>query len=158
VVSFTDEGEREFTWPTTKFLLARPPEAPCDIVLVRGVEPNMRWRRYCTEILDVAKRCNARLAIVLGALLADTPHTRPIPVSGTASEKDLAEALNLERSRYEGPTGVVGVLQDALSRGGLDTVSFWAAVPHYVAQPPCPKATVALLQRVEDVLDASIPP
>lgn len=157
IVSFDAEGERQFAWPETRFLVARPPKAPCDIVLVRGVEPNMHWNRYCAEIADVARAVGARLTLVLGALLADTPHTRPIPVTGSASDSRLAESLSLELSRYEGPTGVVGVLQDTLRRGDFSTVSFWAAVPHYVAQPPCPKATVALLRKVEDVLEAPIP-
>jgi predicted ATP-grasp superfamily ATP-dependent carboligase len=95
--------------------------------------------------------------VTLGALLADSPHTRPVPVSGTSSDPGLASRLGLEHSRYEGPTGIVGVLQDACEKAGLPAVSFWAAVPHYVAQPPCPKATIALLRRVEDLLDVAVP-
>lgn len=156
LVNRDTEGRRHLTWPTTKVLIARPPEAPRDLILVRGIEPNMHWRDFCTEVFQIADRLGARLAVLLGALLADTPHTRPIPVTGSASDTDLAEALNLELSRYEGPTGVLGILQDTFTREHLATVSFWAAVPHYVAQPPCPKATLALLQQVEEVLEAPV--
>jgi len=157
VVRRLDSGERDISWPTTRLLLARPPDAPRDLVLVRGIEPNMHWRAFCDEIVHVADSLGVRMAVLLGALLADSPHTRPIPVTGNASDADMAAALNLELSRYEGPTGVVGVLQDAFEAGGMGTVSFWAAVPHYVAQSPCPKATLALLRQVEDLLNTSIP-
>jgi len=128
-----------------------------DLVLVRGLEPNMRWRGFCQELLAIAVELGVELVVTLGALLADSPHTRPVPVSGTSSDPELAARLGLEPSRYEGPTGIVGVFQDICERAGLPAVSFWAAVPHYVAQPPCPKATVALLHRVEDLLDSPVP-
>ena len=117
----------------------------------------MRWRQFCAELLAAADELGAELVVTLGALLADTPHTRPIPVSGTATEPDLADRLKLEQSTYEGPTGIVGVFQDACVRADMPAVSFWAAVPHYVAQPPCPKATLALLGQLEDLLEISIP-
>jgi predicted ATP-grasp superfamily ATP-dependent carboligase len=126
-------------------------------VLVRGLEPNMRWRGFCEELLEVAGQLRVELVVTLGALLADSPHTRPVPVSGTASDREAMEALGLERSRYEGPTGIVGVFQDVCTSAGLPAVSFWAAVPHYVASPPCPKATLALLRRIEDLLDLPVP-
>jgi hypothetical protein len=128
-----------------------------DVVLVRGLEPNMRWRGFCEELLAVAAQLEVELVVTLGALLADSPHTRPVPVSGTASDREAMEALGLERSRYEGPTGIVGVFQDVCTSAGLPAVSFWAAVPHYVASPPCPKATLALLRRIEDLLDLPVP-
>jgi len=124
---------------------------------VRGIEPNMRWRQFCAELLAASEELGAELVVTVGALLADTPHTRPIPVSGTATEPEIADRMKLEQSHYEGPTGIVGVFQDACTQAGLPAVSFWAAVPHYVAQPPCPKATLALLRRVEDMLDITVP-
>ncbi len=156
-VSLEDGLTRRITWPTTRLSVCRLAGSDRDLVLVRGVEPNMRWRGFCVEIIALAKDLDVAEVVTLGALLADSPHTRPVPVSGTSSDPDLATRLGLEHSRYEGPTGIVGVLQEACVRAGLPAVSFWAAIPHYVAHPPCPKATVALLRRVEDLLDISIP-
>ena len=155
-VSLVDGVTRRITWPTTRFSVARLP-GDRDVVLVRGLEPNMRWRGFCDELLTICVELGAEEVVTLGALLADSPHTRPVPVSGTASDPATSAHLGLERSRYEGPTGIVGVLQDHCSRAGLPAVSFWAAVPHYVAAPPCPKATLALLRRIEDLLDLSVP-
>jgi predicted ATP-grasp superfamily ATP-dependent carboligase len=152
-----ENGTREITWPTTRVLLAHPPAAERDVVLLHGIEPNMRWRAFTAELLGWCRDLKVEMVVTLGALLADSPHTRPIPVSGTSSDPDLAEELHLERSRYEGPTGITGIMQDACRKAGLPAVSIWAAVPHYVSQPPCPKATLALLRKVEDVLDLSIP-
>jgi proteasome assembly chaperone (PAC2) family protein len=157
MVSLEDGLTRKITWPTSRFYAVRVPSAGRDLVLVRGVEPNMRWRGFCDEIMRMAAELGVTEVVTLGALLADSPHTRPVPVSGTSSDPALAERLGLEPSRYEGPTGIVGVLQEACSSAGLAAVSFWAAVPHYVAAPPCPKATIALLHRVEDLLDVTIP-
>ena len=117
----------------------------------------MRWRQFCAELLAACDDLGGELVITLGALLADTPHTRPIPVTGTATEPDLVDRLKLEQSTYEGPTGIVGVFQDACVRLDIPAVSYWAAVPHYVAQPPCPKATLALLGQLEELLEARIP-
>ncbi len=117
----------------------------------------MRWRGFCEELIEGAHALEIDLVATLGALLADTPHTRPVPVSGTASDAATAAQMNVESSRYEGPTGIVGVFGEACQSAGLPAVSFWAAVPHYVAQPPCPKATLALLRRVEDLLDIEVP-
>ncbi len=154
-VSFVDGLTRVIQWPTTR--LSRATVSGREIVLVRGLEPNMRWSGFCQELLALAGELGVGSVVMLGALLADTPHTRPVPVSGTVSDPDTGEAIGLERSRYEGPTGIVGVFQEAAGREGLPAVSFWAAVPHYVAQPPCPKATLALLRRVEDLLDVTVP-
>ena len=156
-VALEDGTTRRITWPTTRFSVCRLAGAGRDLVLVRGVEPNMRWRGFCAEVLRTATGLGVVEAVTLGALLADSPHTRPVPVSGTSSDPGLSAQLGLEHSRYEGPTGIVGVLQDACERSGLPSVSFWAAVPHYVSQPPCPKATIALLRRVEDLLDVPVP-
>jgi predicted ATP-grasp superfamily ATP-dependent carboligase len=117
----------------------------------------MRWRTFCAELLAIADKLNVQTVVILGALLADTPHTRPVPVSGAAYSPDSAKAFGLEETRYEGPTGIAGVFQDACVQAGIPAVTFWAAVPHYVSQPPSPKATVALLRRVEDVLDIEVP-
>ncbi|HET9861219.1 MAG TPA: PAC2 family protein [Nocardioidaceae bacterium] len=157
VVGTNDSGMRRITWPSTQISVARPPGASRDVVLLRGIEPNMRWRQFCAELLAASDELGTELVVTLGALLADTPHTRPIPVTGTATEPDLADRLKLEQSNYEGPTGIVGVFQDACTQMDVPAVSYWAAVPHYVAQPPCPKATLALLGQLEDLLEISIP-
>lgn len=151
-----EDGIRRITWPSTQVHLVRPPGSHRDVLLLRGIEPNMRWRQFCGEILEAAEVWGVTLVVTLGALLAETPHTRPIPVSGTATELDLHDRLKLEAPTYEGPTGIVGVLQDACTQVDLPAVSFWAAVPHYLPQPPCPKATLALLEQVEDVLELSV--
>ncbi|RVW08816.1 PAC2 family protein [Prescottella agglutinans] len=152
-----DGVTREIVWPTTQLSVCSPPGSDRDVLLLRGIEPNMRWRSYCNELLEFVEELGVHTVVILGALLADTPHSRPVPVTGTAYSTEAAERFNLEKSRYEGPTGIAGVLQDACVKAGVPAVSFWAAVPHYVSQPPNPKATVALLQRVEDVLDVEVP-
>lgn len=157
VVSLVDGVTRRITWPTTRVSICRLPDSERDVVLLHGLEPNMRWRGFCDELVAIAEQLGVELVVTLGALLADSPHTRPVPVSGTASDRATMEALGLERSRYEGPTGIVGVFQDRCAQAGLAAISFWAAVPHYVASPPCPKATLALLRRVEDLLDLPVP-
>jgi predicted ATP-grasp superfamily ATP-dependent carboligase len=124
---------------------------------MHGIEPNMRWGRFCDELIEHIERLGVTTVITLGALLADTPHTRPVPVTGTAYDAASAARFGLERSRYEGPTGIVGVLQDVCVQAGVPAISIWAAVPHYVSQPPSPKATLALLHRVEEVLDMEVP-
>jgi predicted ATP-grasp superfamily ATP-dependent carboligase len=117
----------------------------------------MRWRGFCAELIDLCRELDVHTVVALGALLADTPHTRPTPVTGSAYDRESAERWGLDTSRYEGPTGILGVFQDACVQAGLPAISFWAAVPHYVSQPPSPRATVALLQRVEEVLELSVP-
>ncbi|MGH3328192.1 MAG: PAC2 family protein [Streptomycetales bacterium] len=157
LVTLDEATTRNITWPTTRLSLARPQGHERDLVVVRGIEPNIRWRSFCAELLGVAHELGIELVVTLGALLADAPHTRPVPVTGTTSDEGVARSLNLRESRYEGATGIVGVLQDACGRAGLPAVSVWAAVPHYVAQAPCPKATLALLRQIEEILDVSIP-
>jgi proteasome assembly chaperone (PAC2) family protein len=156
-VGVDENGFRKLTWPSTHVAVASPPDLDRDIILIRGIEPNMRWRQFTAELLAAVDELGGQLVVTLGALLADTPHTRPIPVSGTATEPELVDRLNLEQSTYEGPTGIVGVVQDACVKLDVPGVSYWAAVPHYVAQPPCPKATLALLGQVEELLEVSIP-
>ncbi len=156
-VSLVEGVSRRIEWPTTRVSVARPPGSDRDVVLIRGIEPNMRWRGFCAELVELCQELEVQTVVALGALLADTPHTRPTPVSGSAYDQDSARAYGLETSRYEGPTGILGVFQDACVQEGLPAVSFWAAVPHYVSQPPSPRATVALLQRVEEVLELPVP-
>ncbi|MCA1007840.1 PAC2 family protein [Rhodococcus hoagii] len=157
IIRQVDGVTREIVWPTTQLSLCTPPGSDRDVLLLRGIEPNMRWRSYCDELLEFVEELGVHTVVILGALLADTPHSRPVPVTGTAHSIEAAEQFSLEKSRYEGPTGIAGVLQDACVKAGVPAVSFWAAVPHYVSQPPNPKATVALLQRVEEVLDIEVP-
>ena len=157
MVTLIDGETRRIQWPTTRFSLCRLDELQRDVVLVRGLEPNMRWRGFCDEIVGIAMELGVETFVTLGALLADSPHTRAVPVTGTASDAATATRLGLDRSRYEGPTGIVGVLHDHCVRAGMTSVSFWAAVPHYVAQPPSPKATLALLHRLENLLGAAVP-
>ncbi|MEU3249199.1 MULTISPECIES: PAC2 family protein [unclassified Streptomyces] len=153
-----DGGVRKITWPTTRLSVVRVGgEKPRDLVLVRGIEPSMRWRSFCNELLGFAHELGVELVVILGALLGDTPHTRPVPVSGVTSDSDLARTMDLEETKYEGPTGIVGILQEACTHAGVPAVSLWAAVPHYVSQPPNPKATLALLNRLEDLIDLRIP-
>ncbi|GII66011.1 hypothetical protein Skr01_60960 [Sphaerisporangium krabiense] len=157
VVELGDGVARSIVWPTTRLLVARPPGSERDVVLLRGIEPNMRWRTFCSEIVGISLELGVETAVLLGALLNDSPHTRPVPIVGSVSDPGLARALNLELTRYEGPTGIVGVLQHSLGAAGTKTISLWASVPHYVAQPPNPKATLALLSRMEEILEIPMP-
>lgn len=157
MISTDETGVRSLTWPATRLFIARLPLHPRDVILLQGIEPNMKWQQFVREILALAAELDVRMVVTLGALLSDTPHTRPVPVTGATSDVALQASLGLEQSTYEGPTGIVGVLQEACARFGIPAVSLWAAVPHYVAQPPCPKATLALVRRVEDILDVPVP-
>jgi predicted ATP-grasp superfamily ATP-dependent carboligase len=152
-----EEGvTRRLDWPATVFYHGRPPGIDHDVVLLLGIEPNLRWRTFTDIVVDFAKELGTELVVTLGALLADVPHTRPCPVTGTASDEQLVERLGLSASRYEGPTGVVGVLHDACRRVDLPSVSLWAAVPHYVSLTPSPRAALALCERLGDLLGTSI--
>lgn len=157
VIRQVDGVTRELAWPAMRISHCRPPSSDRDVVLMYGVEPNMRWRTFCDELLAIIDKLNVDTVVILGALLADTPHTRPVPVTGAAYSSESARLFGLEETRYEGPTGIAGVFQYACVAAGIPAVTFWAAVPHYVSQPPNPKATVALLHRVEDVLDIEVP-
>lgn len=147
---------REIIWPNTIVYAVSTPHLRNDFLIVKGIEPSMRWRRFADELLDLADDYEVQLLITMGALLADAPHSRPISVTGSGSHPDVAERLGVEISRYEGPTGIVGILQDAANRRELDAVSLWAAVPHYVSTPPSPKASLALVNALEDFLEISI--
>lgn len=148
---------RSLTWPGVQILGVRNLDGDRDFVLVRGVEPSMRWRTFASEILDLAEDLEVELVVTLGSMLADTPHTRAIPVSGTGAHPDIATRLGVEVSRYEGPTGILAVIQDGCVRRGIDAVALWAAVPHYANATPSPKATLALVNGLEDFLEISLP-
>ena len=145
-VKLDADRNRSIVWPTVGVWGASLPGT--DVLLVLGPEPALRWRSFCEQITGIAARMGAPTAFTMGALLADVPHTRRTQIIGTATDSDLVERFDLERSRYEGPTGIVGVLHDALTRSGLPTASLWAAVPGYASQFPSPRATFALLDRV----------
>ncbi|NCT89848.1 PAC2 family protein [Cellulomonas sp. APG4] len=156
-VAVGEDGVRTITWPSTSIAVADRPVDEERVVLVHGIEPSMRWRRYCAELLDAAERLGVRTVVTVGALLADVPHTRPIPVTATAEDPAVQATLRLDASTYEGPTGIVGVLGHEAARRGMRALSVWGAVPHYVAHPPSPKATLALLQRLEELLGEPVP-
>ena len=152
-----DEGlTRRIEWPENAFYHASMPGADRDAVLLLGVEPNFRWRAFSEVIVELARDLEVSLVVTLGALLADVPHTRPAPVTGSASDPSLVEQLGLQQSRYEGPTGIVGVLHDTCRQAGLASASLWAAVPHYVSLAPSPRAARALVERLGTLLDVEI--
>jgi proteasome assembly chaperone (PAC2) family protein len=157
MVGTDDDGKRRVTWPTTRLLWAHVPGIDRDVVLVDGIEPSMRWRSYTIELLELAEQLGVTTLVTVGALLADVPHTRPIPVTTTSDDPTMLSRLSAEQSRYEGPTGIVGVLSDAAAQAEVPAVSLWAAVPHYAGAGPSPKATLALVRRVEELLDVTIP-
>jgi proteasome assembly chaperone (PAC2) family protein len=147
---------RRIDWPETVFFHARPEGLGRDAVLLLGAEPNLRWRTFAGLIVEFAHELGVELVVTLGALLADVPHTRPAPVTGSATDPEVIERLGLQASRYEGPTGIVGVLHDACKRAGIASASLWAAVPHYVSLAPSPKAAAALCERLGTLLGAEI--
>lgn len=150
-----EDDSREVVWPTTELKTAQLPDGR-DLVLISGLEPNLRWRQFSALLTSALKSASADRIFMLGALLADTPHTRPIPVSVSTNDPELAAEYGLTQSTYEGPTGIVGVLGDALTRSAMEVMTLWAAIPHYVSHPPCPKATLALLSQLEELLDTPL--
>jgi proteasome assembly chaperone (PAC2) family protein len=151
------EGEaRHIDWPANALLAVPVPTAERDLVLLSGVEPNIRWRTFAESVVGAAQRMGVEMVVSLGALMADVAHTRPVPITGLASDPDLVERLGMSRSSYEGPTGIVGVVHDACRRAGMTSASLWAAVPHYVAAVPNPKAALALLRRLEGVTGVAV--
>jgi proteasome assembly chaperone (PAC2) family protein len=152
----TSAGERKIKWPSTRIYKASAPDANVDVIFVQGTEPSYKWRAYTAELLVHAEALHVDYVILVGALLADVPHSRPIPVSTSTDDGTLRERMNFEASQYEGPVGIVGVLSEVALLAGLPTVSLWAAVPHYVAQAPSPKAQLALLHRIEEVLQVPL--
>jgi proteasome assembly chaperone (PAC2) family protein len=155
-VSLEEGVTRRIDWPETAFYHARPDGLDRDVVLLLGIEPNLRWRTFTELLVGVARDFEVELMITLGALLADVPHTRPSPVTGSASDEELVQRLGLSASRYEGPTGIVGVLHDACKNAGIPSASLWAAVPHYVSLTPSPRAAVALCERLGDLIGVEI--
>jgi predicted ATP-grasp superfamily ATP-dependent carboligase len=155
-IKLGENQQREIVWPTVEIFEASAPRAPRDIVLVQGTEPSMRWRSFSAHLVDLAEALGVQVVVTLGALLGDVPHTRPVPMSGHASEPSLLERLSIQPISYEGPTGIVGVLHAACADAGLPSASLWAAVPHYVAAATNPKAALALLRRVEVLIGVSI--
>jgi proteasome assembly chaperone (PAC2) family protein len=156
-VTLGEGGGRRIVWPTTRFAMARPPGADFDVVLIRGIEPSTRWRSFCAEVLEMCHSLEVTKVVLLGALLADVPYARSLPISGSASDRGEIERFGLTVTKYEGPTGIVGVLHDACRTAELEALSFWVHVPHYANNPPCPKATLSLLHRIEEVLDIQVP-
>ena len=156
-VSIDDSAIRSITWPSTQVFGLAVPSMNRDLVIVTGVEPSMRWKSFTSDLLDLADDLEVSLVVSLGSLLADTPHSRPITVTGTGAHPAIANRLGVSVSKYEGPTGILGIVQDACMRRGIDAISLWAAVPHYAASSPSPKATLALINTLEEFLDISIP-
>ncbi|HZR15655.1 MAG TPA: PAC2 family protein [Acidimicrobiia bacterium] len=155
-VELVDGVTRRITWPENRFYAVATGSDDHDLVVLRGVEPNLSWRSFCASVIEVARSTGCELVVTLGALLADVPHTRPVRITGSATDPELIERLHLQSSRYEGPTGIVGVLHDECRRAGLASVSLWAPVPHYVASPPNPPATRELLARLADLTRFSV--
>jgi predicted ATP-grasp superfamily ATP-dependent carboligase len=157
-VQFNDANEREIVWPTVEVFEASAPRAPRDVVLVQGIEPSLRWRAFTGHIVDLAEALGVQVVVSLGALLGDVPHTRPVTISGHATDPALIEraGMHASTSTYEGPTGIVGVLHAACAQAGLPSASLWAGVPHYVAAAANPKAALALLRRVEGLIGVSV--
>jgi proteasome assembly chaperone (PAC2) family protein len=155
-VRLTAGQARRIDWPANTFIAAPAPTAERDLVVLSGTEPSLRWRTFTDLVVGAAERLGVEMVITLGALIADVPHTRPVPITGLASDRELIERLGLSRSKYEGPTGIVGVLHDACRKRNLTSASLWAAVPHYVSAVPNPKAALALLRRLEGLTGVAI--
>jgi predicted ATP-grasp superfamily ATP-dependent carboligase len=155
-VSLVDGITRRIDWPETAFYHAKPAALDRDVVLLLGIEPNVRWRTFTDLVVGHAQALGVEFVVTLGALLADVPHTRPSPVTGSASDPELVQELGLSTSRYEGPTGIVGVLHDACNKAGIQSASLWAAVPHYVSLTPSPRAAAALCERLGGLLRLEI--
>ena len=151
-----ETGARQISWPSVEIFEAPAPRAPRDLVLVQGFEPSLRWRTFSANLVDLAEALGVQLVVTLGALLGDVPHTRPVAMTGHASDAALIQRLGIQATSYEGPTGIVGVVHAACSEAGLPSASLWAAVPHYVAAASNPKAALALLRRVEGLIGVSV--
>jgi len=155
-VRLVDGLSRKIEWPEFEFYEARVPRAPRDLILLSGPEPAMRWRTFTKLIIDLAEALGTQLVVSLGALLADVPHTRPVPITGLASDEALTRRLGLQQSGYEGPTGIVGVLHHICAERDIQPASLWASVPHYVAAAPNPKAALALVRKLESLVGVSV--
>jgi proteasome assembly chaperone (PAC2) family protein len=155
-VSLVDGETRRVDWPDNGFFHASIPGAGRDAVLLLGIEPNLRWRTFSSLVLDLAQDLGVEMVVTFGSLLADVPHTRPAPVTAAATDSDLVAELGLEASRYEGPTGIVGILHDQCRDAGIASVSLWAAVPHYVSLAPSPRAALALVRRFGELMHVDV--
>ena len=156
-ISIDDSSIRSIRWPGTQVFGLLVPMMKRDLIIVTGVEPSMRWKSFTAELLDLADDLEVSLVVTLGSLLADSPHTRPITVTGTSAHPNMANRLGVSVSKYEGPTGILGIIQDGCARRGIDAISLWAAVPHYASSAPSPKASLALITSLEDFLEIAIP-
>jgi proteasome assembly chaperone (PAC2) family protein len=157
IVDIDESQIRSLTWPGTQIFGLATPNFDFDFVVVRGVEPSMKWKTFTHDLLDLADDLEVQRIITLGSMLADAPHSRPITVTGSGAHPEIAKRLGVEVSRYEGPTGILGVIADASLRRGIDAISLWAAIPHYASNSPSPKATLALINALEDFLEISLP-
>jgi proteasome assembly chaperone (PAC2) family protein len=155
-VRIVEGRNREITWPEIELFEARVPRAPRDLVVMVGHEPSYRWRTFCDVVVELAEALGVQMMVTLGALLADVPHTRPVSITGLASDETLVDRLGLRSASYEGPTGIVGVLHGACADAGIPSASLWAAVPHYVAAAPNPKAALALVRKLEGLVGVSV--
>jgi proteasome assembly chaperone (PAC2) family protein len=155
-IRLVDGITRSIDWPTNEFKAAAIPGTSRDAVFLHGTEPQLRWRTFAATVIGVAQAVGVEMVVTLGALLAEVPHTRPVRVTGTGADPELVARLGLHQSRYEGPTGIVGVLHDGLARAGVASASLWATVPHYVGQTPSPKAALALVERTAELLDSRV--
>src|SRR5258707_15229700 len=155
-VSLVDGITRQLDWPENAFYHAPIPGSDRDAVILLGVEPNLRWKAFTNLVLELSQELGVEMLVTLGSLLADVPHTRPAPVTGAATDPALVEELGLEPSRYEGPTGIVGVVHDSCRVAGIPSVSLWAAVPHYVSLAPSPRAALALVRRFGELIKVDI--
>ena len=155
-VRLVEGRSRAIDWPENSFHAARVPSADRDLIMLQGVEPSLRWKAFCADVLEVAEATGAGMIVTLGALLADVPHSRPVGITGLASADGLVEKLGFERTSYEGTTGIVGVLHTACAAAGIDSVSLWAPVPHYVAATPNPKAALALVRGFEGIAGIAV--
>jgi proteasome assembly chaperone (PAC2) family protein len=155
-ITFEDSVTRTIEWPEIEIYEARVPRAPRDLILLAGPEPSMRWRTFTDAVIDLAEAAGVQMVVTMGALLADVPHSRPVPVTGLSSDESLVERLDVRGTNYEGPTGITGVLYAACQKAGLPSASLWASVPHYVAAAPNPKAALALVRRLESLVGVSV--
>ncbi|MFM8205538.1 MAG: PAC2 family protein [Actinomycetales bacterium] len=156
-IKVDEQSLRRISWPTTSVYEVTTPHLAHDFLVVNGIEPSMRWQSFSKDLLDLADDYEVETSITFGSLLADTPHTRPIVVTTSGANPEISNRLGISISKYEGPTGIVGVLQDFASKRDIDALSLWASVPHYVSTPPCPKASLALVNALEDFLSIEIP-
>ena len=155
-IKLVEGRTRKIEWPEVELYEARVPRAPRDLILLAGSEPSFRWRTFSKLIVDLAEAIGVQLVVTVGALLADVPHTRPVSVTGLASDASLVARLGLATSSYEGPTGIVGILHSACQEAGLPSASLWAAVPHYIAATPNPKAALALVRKLEGLVGVAV--